>query len=430
MDEEIHKLVGEVLKNCRCPNCGGHVYPAKCNYCKSELSKEKDEIRKESIDKLTSFIKENSSAFSNCNSLCAELFPLSTHGIAEVDGVLEENNYKEFVEEILDIVATENHLLSENSNYIKLCNSGVDVYSAMMKIITQNIGKIFGELNHKGVSFDKIKNNCSFLVFKAIVDKKYSTYPEQMQALYKQMIYAVTSFYGINTTVAFKNMDKNVLGSSCRNFINVANDIFDNSPEIILDTLIHEEIHRVQEEMLMQGFLSNHFLTMAKDGILMDILGKQFTNENYNSDFTLFPHEQEAYLHSPKITLDVLRTLKCNPSDEFYSYMDRITQWTKEGLDVGVRFFNGDAVELDTLFEREVAFYPKSIERYPQISFEYKVENETIIRKNSLELKEDYEKYKSGEIVWKGDENEICALYEQTIKKQETIEEASKKDSL
>ena len=65
---------------------------------------------------------------------------------------------------------------------------------------------------------------------------------------------------------------------------------------------------------------------------------------------------------------------------------------------------------------------------YPQLSFEYKLDGDNVIKKTSEELKSDYEMFKSGVISWMGDREEICSMYESTIQKQQAIESQNEKD--
>ena len=42
MDNEFHKLVNDILIDCKCTGCGGNVCDTECIFCGSKLSPDKE----------------------------------------------------------------------------------------------------------------------------------------------------------------------------------------------------------------------------------------------------------------------------------------------------------------------------------------------------------------------------------------------------
>ena len=418
MNKELHNIVFEINDTCKCYCCGGRVAGSKCTYCKTEISQEK----KDKLEELTKKLHEVVLSLGNMvhsyqGDTLHELFQLSDQNIPFVNQIIEDVQYSDILREALSSVLYEKpNSTGSITSLEKLNDVGYNIYNMLLHFSTdRDISRIPFLKNVSAEEIEVLKNRSALIAFRELYNGKYKT--DNTDAL-KTLYNSIVLFYGKNSGmyVSSRFTDLEVNGQTCRTRVALSNDLLDNSPEQILNTSFHELIHCSQYDAIYnKKILSKQALIDIKDTFLITELGKSFKTENYNKYYTLLPSEQEAYIYSSSFVFDFLKKIMVEPSSKFVEEAKEEVEWASRFVGNSNRFYNGSLVNQDDLFAQKAMHKPELLSEYPQLGFEY-INDEGILRRKTLsEVRDDYEKYKNGEITWNGDSNEISSMYEEKI---------------
>jgi hypothetical protein len=185
----------------------------------------------------------------------------------------------------------------------------------------------------------------------------------------------------------------------------------EGDPQNLIVTIFHELRHSKQYfERETNHILSLKSLIQIKDYVLASMI-PNYEKINYGN----LSYEKEAFFYEYDDAIDYLRFLKVDISKHLMTMHSLSKEHYSNYNDDQYREYNHHTYNLDAIFEFSVVYCPEILEKYPQLNFEYKIENNLVVPKTLEEIKNDYENYQNNILNWKGDREEINNLYQRKI---------------
>lgn len=400
MKEEIIEICKRIKNLSQCNTCGGEHKNGICIFCGNE----NQEIiyLSSRLEKKLQELPLNLFEPGKLDYTLTTLYEIRNLEIPMVSNIIQETNYEKTILETyayiqknsLEITKNSELLSSEQYHFLLTSYLNDEFVGNLQLEIGNVIVKAILE-NSKRLNIDSIDKEKLFLKFTEL---------------------AATNILGLKSAhakikdEASKDED-NAFGSACFNNIVLSRKMIHESPKDILPTIFHELIHLKQyKEQKIDRVLSFKNLIQIKDGITKEIIPSYY-QENYKN----ISYEKEAFYYQYKETIDYLSSINVEASPDMIEkavYYDRLGS---DFLTNTKRLINGNVTSVDDIFDELIINNPKYLEEYPQLMFEYKIDNNLVRRKNLVEIHNDYDDFRNGNIKLNGNQYEINQMYIQKI---------------
>ena len=399
------KIILEIKKNSRCPNCGGSFHNSTCIYCNSlnPLLEEKIKQLKDMTDEVIKNINPNDEKF---NIFLSALYALDN--IDFINELLTKYDYfskmDKLYKDITDRIIKDEKITKEEIPYVEGIILRNDINEAN-KGTTNYIANYFirailyNNLNHEQTPI------ISYEIFEEMI-KNYTT------NIMKNTYGYPSSTCEILPSEEYKRIDEDslVLGDNIANMVRFNEDIikalyYYGNTEFI-EVFNHELRHSYQYKEVFSGHeVSLLGMIATKDKILRDLLPNYY-QENYKA----ISYEKDAFaigIQSRLMALEIFGLEAINKHEQ----MQEVVKYQNSLFDIK-RLDNGVDIELDELFNKTIINTPTILKRYPQLNYLYKLDNNIVLPKTIEELKEDYEHLDQSNIT-----EGIASLYEEYLQR-------------
>ena len=399
------KIILEIKKNSRCPNCGGSFHNSTCIYCKSlnPLLEEKIRELKDITDEVIKNINPTDEKF---NIFLSALYAIDN--IDFINDLLTKYDYfnkmDNFYQEIVERIEKDGKITQEEIPYVESIILRNDINEAN-KGTTNYIANYFirailyNNLNHETTPI------ISYEIFEEMI-KNYTT------NIMKNTYGYPSSTCEILPSEEYQKIDEDslVLGDNIANTVRFNEDIikalyYYGNAEFI-EVFNHELRHSYQYKEVFSGHeVSLLGMIATKDKILRDMLPNYY-QENYKA----ISYEKDAFAIGIKSRLMALEIFGLEAIKK-HEQMQEVAKYQNSLFDTK-RLDNGVDIELDELFNKTIINTPTILKRYPQLNYLYKLDNNIVIPKTIEELKEDYEHLDQSNIT-----EGIISLYEEYLQR-------------
>lgn len=358
-----------------CPFCGKHIINI--------------EYAAKDIDKILLNIKNKPLEL---NELTIGLYSIRNH-FPQIAELLKQNNIEEKIniklDEINKKLSNEQPLEKNDDIFFRTC-------------LFNNI-KPKSELDYINIFRNIIDHNKKNIV-------SYETFEQITKMFIKDMMIKINNnrienYNPVCTIYDFeKYHDKNLDGFIQNYFMLKLNNqitkgiYFDNDPLCFI-TIFHELTHTNQEIEIKLGFFSEEILTYIKD----DIMRKLCKTENFDYYYTNYKSitsEKDANINGSEYGIVFLeQDLNIKLNDNVLEYLQDQTNKEKAQKLNTLRNIGTDEQPLNLLFEQYIKNQPQYLEKYPQLTIEYIVKNNTVRKKTQPELLETLEFYHNHPLI-------------------------------
>lgn len=374
-----------------------------CIYCCTENIEQKTLI--ELLDKLLLSSKDNVIS-TTINKISSDLLQLHLSGlnIDSVSSYLDKCNYKLKLENALSFLESDTDVFLQN-NFEEIN------YLLFTSYINENIPKSKETLVTNYLSNMFLNNKLDY------IDEDDKVKFVGMIAVSKANLMGLPK---LKVNVKQLDEDTNAYIDNY-NYMTLSKNLMKNGNELAFVTIFHEIIHAIQNMLIKNNYLSTTVYLGIKDRIIKK-LSKTYYHENYTSNMVGVSFEIEAFFQSYEFTSLFFDSIGYKPSIDYYA--DKLINHKKyKAITDTTRMYNSNEEDLNDLFDKIIIGLDKTcLEKYPQLSLEYKLEEDVIVRKNSIEIENDYKNYKLGQSKWAGEKEEVCFLYEEVIKRAKSLE--------
>lgn len=378
--KNIIRICDEIKNKNKCSGCGGSFDYYTCKYCGSE-----DLGMKSLIDELTKCLD----VFNNYDSEMLDiLYTIRDVNIRGVNDLIKRYNYEEVLRDRYSSVL--NMTISDNM--------GRWTYQQVIYFLENDLF---------------VGGNRSYFI--TILMKKLICFELDLDVddILKVIKYMTEMFMGSsfkNPKCVYDKLDENVNGEAYYNRIYLDKDSIIQMLNVgdiegVLETIFHEYTHTFQDyssEVLKK--VSYTILIQSKEKLIRRVVNGYY-DENYHN----YNAEVEARYGGAYLTIAYLNSLglKCLNEEYFRGVMAS----EQEFLFNDARTINGVKTTVDEAFSMFVTD-ASVLEQYPVLRVQYKNNNGELELKSREEILDDYEKYKRGEILLNGTDDEIKLLYD------------------
>ncbi len=357
LKNELLSIVMGIVHNSWCPNCGVYSASFECSNCLYEnrklkkLFSELDLI----ITKLEPFVN------GNINEISLILYSLKDYNVEMVDKINKVVDIENIIFKDVDII------VNKIKNNINLEDSEIEFLSILLKtkVVNDPIINNFiisGCLNKKNI-FDKDTVGSTICMF-----------AETMFDAKKMNLHCSI------------NKLNNKKGLAQYNYIYIDDREIDDFLEGSMDaffTLFHEYVHVLQyyRQLILQS-VSVEDIKEIKESIISSH-NKKF----YDNNIFIYTSEKEANILGNVYLLRYLESINFPTFslDSIKKIVDNDTRF----IDNDYRILGNDVVLIDDEFNKVVDVY--DFNRFPQLSYEYKIENSKVVLKSLDEIYSDIE---------------------------------------
>lgn len=405
--DNISSLVLNIQNNRKCMMCGGICSGGICDSCgKTNESFIQFSNRLEELLKSTpnNFFKDD------LDLSLTELLSIKDYGINEVNRILDRYDYINKVTSACNIIS---------SGYY-------DILSGKLKLSDEEYNLLINlSLDNSFINNKIMIDICS----KAMVESNLNLRQDdssKMKMFSKFAEYISKNFVGANKIkINFKDIDimKSCTGNYALGEMNLSKKILSDEPFKAFSIIFHELTHQLQEiRMHNNKELSFFYLMEIMDNVNLMTIGKDY----YNSNNSIISDEIEAYCFQYYYTVNYFQSIGVTVPNEIIQMANSNIKNFYDNIGSEIfqkRNYNGKSLLIREIFSESIYNHPEYFDKYPQLAFCYKKEENHIVVKTLDEIKQDYEDYKNGKLSWNGQPEEIDIMYQNVINTMQYAEE-------
>lgn len=383
--EEIIKICAEIKKNNCCACCGGSFEEYTCKYCSSQSL-----VLEELINDLNGVLFDGDYDEDILNSL----YSIKDLKVGWVDDILVKNDYEKRLEHRYRLI----------NERILGGNPSVDDDRYVIYFLDNNL--FLGNNRNFYINYMMRKLLLDELDIK--VDDKLRLIKHFTEMNMKEKV--------VNPRCSFEKLEGNVEGISIFNLIELDKEKVIGLLEqkdyfSLLELIFHECTHTFQGYLIGGSKIFSYTILKETKEMLIRKKNEDYYWKNYVKD----AREVEARYYGAILTLQYLNFLGLEHSKQ--DYFEKLMKREEQLFLDDERIINGERVTVDEAFSRYVDD-GTVIKRFPVLGLEYINSNGVLRKKSRSELLEDYNNYKNGKLVFRGNSREIDDMYNYLLRDQ------------
>lgn len=381
LKNDLLLVVTKIVHNSWCPCCGIYSTSFECSNCLTEnrklkkLFSELDLI----INELEPFINDN------INEICLILYSLKNYNIESVDKIVKKVNNDDAIFDNVNII------LDKIKNNIDLNDSEIYFLSILLKTKVVN---------------DPIINN---FIISGCLNKKNKFDKDTVGSTICMFAETMLDARNMNLHCTINKLN-NKKGFAQYNYIYIDEKEIENLLEGSMDaffTLFHEYVHVLQ--YYRQVVLQSASVEDIKE--IKELVIDRHNRKFYDDNVYIFTSEKEANILGNVYLLRYLESINF-PTFSLDS-IKKIVDKDKRFIDNEYRILGNDVVLIDDEFNRVVDV--DDFNNYPQLSYEYKIENSKVVLKTLDEIYSDIEYINSSFEYTPQDKKILMDIYKDII---------------